>query len=105
MAKKQPNKPQWEEFYAYCKSRNHEDKAITAWDYYEAGDWHDSNGKPVLNWKQKLIAVWFKNGKTTAKTTNTNSPKSHLQQLQERYFGGNEQEHRPDTLDIPYQEV
>ncbi len=105
MAKKQPNKPQWEEFYAYCKSRNHEDKAITAWDYYEAGDWHDSNGKPVLNWKQKLIAVWFKNGKTTTKATNTNSPKSHLQQLQERYFGGNEQKHRPDTLDIPYQEV
>lgn len=28
--------------------------------YYEAGDWKDSTGKPVLAWKQKMQAVWFK---------------------------------------------
>ena len=28
--------------------------------YYTAGEWHDGNGKPVKNWKQKAIAVWFK---------------------------------------------
>lgn len=27
-------------------------------DYYEAGDWKDSTGKSVRNWKQKFIAVW-----------------------------------------------
>ena len=29
-------------------------------DYHEAGDWHDSNGRKVKNWKQKLNSVWFK---------------------------------------------
>jgi len=29
-------------------------------DYYELGNWHDSQDKPVKNWKQKLLAVWFK---------------------------------------------
>ena len=32
-----------------------------AFDYYEAGNWHDSQGKPVKNWKQKMRGVWFKN--------------------------------------------
>lgn len=27
---------------------------------YSAANWHDSRGKPVLNWKQKMINVWFK---------------------------------------------
>jgi hypothetical protein len=34
--------------------------AKKAFDYYSVADWHDSNGKPVLNWKQKMIQVWFK---------------------------------------------
>lgn len=29
-------------------------------DYYSAGNWHDQQGNQVKNWKQKLIAVWFK---------------------------------------------
>ncbi|MDR2585910.1 MAG: hypothetical protein LBC84_06815 [Prevotellaceae bacterium] len=29
-------------------------------DFYQVGDWKDSNGKQVQNWKQKSIAVWFK---------------------------------------------
>jgi hypothetical protein len=28
--------------------------------FYEALDWHDSNGKRVLNWKSKMISVWHK---------------------------------------------
>ena len=27
---------------------------------YSVADWHDSNDKPVRNWKQKAINVWFK---------------------------------------------
>ncbi len=27
-------------------------------DYYAAADWNDAKGKPVRNWKQKLISVW-----------------------------------------------
>lgn len=31
-----------------------------AFNYYTAGNWHDSKGHPVKNWKQKMQAVWFK---------------------------------------------
>jgi hypothetical protein len=33
-----------------------------AFHYYEDGNppWHDSTGKPVKSWKQKMRAVWFK---------------------------------------------
>lgn len=33
-------------------------------DYFEAGRWHDSEGKPVRNWKQKLI-TWETHGRQT----------------------------------------
>lgn len=31
-----------------------------AFDYYNEASWKDSTGKQVKNWKQKMIAVWFK---------------------------------------------
>jgi len=34
--------------------------AMNAYQYYEAGNWTDSRGKPVRNWKQKILAVWLK---------------------------------------------
>lgn len=36
------------------------DAAKRAFDYYDSGNWKDSQGKKVKNWKQKMIAVWFK---------------------------------------------
>lgn len=33
---------------------------IEFWKFYGAGNWTDSNGKQIINWKQKAIAVWFK---------------------------------------------
>jgi hypothetical protein len=30
--------------------------------YYEAADWHDSHGKPVRSWKQKMLSTWLKSG-------------------------------------------
>lgn len=32
----------------------------TRWHYYNDADWFDSKGNPVLNWKQKMRSVWFK---------------------------------------------
>jgi hypothetical protein len=29
-------------------------------DFYSCNNWKDSNSKQVINWKQKAIAVWFK---------------------------------------------
>lgn len=31
-----------------------------AFNYYNVGDWFDSTGKKVKNWKQKMQSVWFK---------------------------------------------
>lgn len=33
--------------------------AKRAWMGYDAAGWNDSKGKPVLNWKQKMVNVWF----------------------------------------------
>lgn len=37
-----------------------EQSAKKAHEYYELANWHDSKGNKVKNWKQKMIAVWFK---------------------------------------------
>lgn len=34
--------------------------AQKAFDYYSAGNWKDSKGNQVKNWKQKMQGVWFK---------------------------------------------
>ncbi len=39
--------------YTYAGARD-------AWNYYDAGNWCDSRGKKVLNWKQKMRSVWFR---------------------------------------------
>jgi hypothetical protein len=31
-----------------------------AWGYYDAANWTDSAGKPVINWKQKVRGNWFR---------------------------------------------
>jgi len=35
--------------------------AKQAFEYYDVADWRDSKGKPVKNWKQKMLAVWINN--------------------------------------------
>ncbi|NCU31614.1 MAG: hypothetical protein EOM23_01460 [Candidatus Moranbacteria bacterium] len=34
--------------------------AKKVFNYYSVHNWHDSKGNAVKNWKQKMIAVWFK---------------------------------------------
>jgi uncharacterized protein YdaU (DUF1376 family) len=40
-----------------------------AWNYYNDGNWHDSSGKPVKSWKQKMRVVWFKDENKLPKRT------------------------------------
>lgn len=47
--------PTLDEVRAYAKERNSSVDPQKFHDYYEAGDWKDQAGKPVKNWKQKLI--------------------------------------------------
>lgn len=48
--------PSREEVREYVKERNSSVDPDRFCDFYEEGDWRDSKGKPVINWKQKLIS-------------------------------------------------
>ena len=53
--------PTPEEVRQYFSDKGYSEEAANkAYDYYSAGNWKDSKGKRVKNWKQKMIAVWFK---------------------------------------------
>lgn len=53
--------PTLEEVKSYFKEKGYRQEiAMKAFEYYDNADWHDSSGKKVRNWKQKMIAVWFK---------------------------------------------
>ena len=52
--------PTFQEFLKYCTDEGFSNIAERAFKGYEAGDWHDAQGKKVLRWKQKLQNGWFK---------------------------------------------
>lgn len=37
-----------------------EEAGKKAFEFYAIGDWKDSRGNKVKNWKQKMLSVWFK---------------------------------------------
>ena len=59
--KKKSPPPTLEEVISYCRERNNDVDARRFFDYYSAGGWKDGKGDPIINWKQKMIAVWEKN--------------------------------------------
>ena len=65
--------PSLEEVEAYCKERNSSVDPKTFYDYFTAGNWHDSKGNPVKNWKQKLI-TWEKGAGSGAKSVSNQNP-------------------------------
>jgi hypothetical protein len=59
------NPPTQGEVQEYFTNNGHPvELAKRFFDYYESGKWHDQTGRPVKNWKQKAIAVWFKSEDT-----------------------------------------
>jgi hypothetical protein len=53
--------PTLEEVKDYFKEKGYSEEGATKMhDYYTSMEWMDANKKPVLNWKAKSIAVWFK---------------------------------------------
>jgi len=50
----------WEVKAYFCEKGYSEESATRAFNGYDAAEWHDTNGKPVRNWKQKMNNVWFK---------------------------------------------
>lgn len=81
--KKQSTHPSVEDLIGYFIENGYtENSAITAFNYYDAGDWKDSKGNKVISWKQKMRGVWFKpENKITVNTPVTTTTK----QLQPKY--------------------
>lgn len=48
-------RPSVEEIKAYCEERGNKVDAQKFFDYYDTSGWVDGKGKPVKNWKQKVI--------------------------------------------------
>ena len=70
--------PTLEEVTSYCQERNSPVNPKEFFDYYSIGDWKDSQGNKVKNWKQKLI-TWEKH-RTEARTEQTSRPKYGMTQ-------------------------
>jgi hypothetical protein len=53
--------PTLDQVKEYFKENGYsEEGAIKAFSHYDLADWHDTEGKPVLSWKQKIHTNWFK---------------------------------------------
>lgn len=69
--------PTLEDVIDYCKGRSSSVDPVSFFEYYNAGNWKDSLGNQVKNWKQKVITWENKKDKTprggqTISQSNTN---------------------------------
>jgi hypothetical protein len=82
-------KPTLEEISVYCSERKNKIDPKKFFDYFEASNWIDSKGDPVLNWKQKIIT--WEGGRNKNKRTDVPAQKKqsildhNYKQLQEKY--------------------
>lgn len=65
--------PTLEEVREYCRQRNSTVNPDDFFEYFDTGNWIDSRGKPVQNWKQKVL-TWERNDNGSSKRSG-NSPK------------------------------
>lgn len=51
--------PTMDEWLDFCREKNLDlGKMRNAYESYVVADWHDSQGNPIRNWKQKILQVW-----------------------------------------------
>jgi hypothetical protein len=53
-----PTLEEWKDYFKAYGMK--EDVAVRSFESYKVAEWHDSKGKKILNWKQKVQQVWFK---------------------------------------------
>jgi len=99
---KPPKTFQEVEDYIREKKLNVNPKAF--WDYFEAGNWYDSTGKPVLSWKQKLL-TWHGRDKRTIADTKASKQSNHeveiyRKRIRDTYQDYLEAKSTPALLDI-----
>jgi len=74
--------PTLEEIQAYCKERNNNVDPKKFYDFFNTGDWIDSKGEPVRNWKQKVI-TW--EGRNKKEDEPPEKPKQYFDRPTENY--------------------
>lgn len=64
-----------------------EETAIRAWNHYENGEpkWTDTNGKPVISWKQKMLTNWCKPENKIVEAKQSNPIGENLIELGQNY--------------------
>lgn len=67
--------PTLEEVIEYVRERNSTVDPEKFYDYFSVGDWMDSKGQPVKNWKQKLL-TWEGRGNNGNKPISANAQSS-----------------------------
>lgn len=67
--RKQRDVPTLDDVIEYATSRGRKDLAQGFFEYYNEGNWCDSKGNPVLNWKQKFITWEQRNPKPKENTS------------------------------------
>jgi hypothetical protein len=65
--------PTFEEVLEYAKEKGREDLAKEFFEYFTVGEWVDSKGNKVKNWKQKFITWCSRNEKKKGATNEVNS--------------------------------
>ena len=70
---KQYSKPSLSEVISFFNENGFADiGAIKAYNYYNEGNWSDSKGNKVKNWKQKMRGIWFRDEYKINKPTSAN---------------------------------
>lgn len=82
--------PSFQEVESFFSEKGYSAAAAKkAFDYYDASNWVDSKGNQVKNWKQKMIAVWFKPENAATATTEKTKDDHIREQLQKQQLGLN----------------
>lgn len=70
--------PQFDEVKQYFEENGYSlEQAKKFFEYYSVSGWKDSEEKPVRNWKQKAIAVWFKDENRAKSNKREPEPPAH----------------------------
>jgi len=81
---KKPKPPKtFKEVEDYIRAKRLNVNPKLFWDYFEAGDWHDGNGKPVLCWKQKVLTWHGRDKLTEVAQKKAAASKKHIARIRE----------------------
>ena len=75
------------EVLEYFKEKGYkEEVGKKAYKYYQAGEWKDSRGNQVKNWKQKMVSVWMtdENKISTSVSTFSRAEQGNKKKIEEK---------------------